>query len=157
MQATQDPDLGDQLIGGMAGVGVFRWEAQKWRPEFYSGLVELFNDGWFYAVKLELVCPFDRVRNHPNFRTNGQKVADANSVVIEAIRVRIVNRTQLQTGEAIYFYWDPLHEANPNYGPWVQGWTRPAMPDHIMEMVLRHFLGRGIGVAAGEPAEGVTQ
>ena len=32
MQASQDPDLGDQLTGGMSGVGVFRWDAQKWRP-----------------------------------------------------------------------------------------------------------------------------
>ena len=96
MPAPQDPDLGDQLTGGMAGVGVFRWEAQKWHPDFYSGLVELFNDGWFYAVKLELVCPSDRARNRPNFKNNGQKVADANSVTIEAIHVRIVNRAQLQ-------------------------------------------------------------
>ena len=158
MQESKDPDAGGQLIGGMAGAGCVGWESQKKRcAESYSGLVELFNDGWFYAVKLELLCPSDRVRSHSSYKSNGQKVAEANSVIIDAIHVRIVNRTHLQPSEAVFFYWDPLHVANPKYGPWAEGWRRPAMPEPIMDMVLRYFLGRGIGEASVEPEEPVIE
>ena len=34
MQASQAPDLGDQLIGGVAGAGVFRREAQNGAQSF---------------------------------------------------------------------------------------------------------------------------
>ena len=75
MQESKDPDAGEHLIGGMAGVGCFGWESQKKRcAESYSGLIELFNDGWFYSVKLELRCPSDRVRNHPTTRATGRKL-----------------------------------------------------------------------------------
>ena len=36
------------------------------RAEFYAALIELFNDGWSYAVKLELLFPEDQLRKHPN-------------------------------------------------------------------------------------------
>ena len=82
------------MIGGMAGVVVFIWESQKKKhAESYSSLMELFNDGWFYAVKLELLCPPDRARKRPIFGRNGQMVAEAGSAILGAIHVRIVNRT----------------------------------------------------------------
>ena len=80
---------------------------KKSHTESYSALAELFNNGWFFAVKLDLLCPSAMVTRHPNYKNNGQLVAPADSIIIDEAHVRIITRTQIEPGESIFFYWDP--------------------------------------------------
>ena len=83
------------------------------KAEFYAPLIELFNDGWFYAVKIERICPEPLLDRHPGYRTNGQLIAPSRAIVMDALHVRVVHQKQIQPGTNMFYYWDPSHEANP--------------------------------------------
>ena len=102
---------------------------------FYASLIELFNDGWFYAVKLEIFCPEDQLRRHANYRVNGQLVAPPRAIIIDAVHVQVIHQEQIPPSRHMYYYWDPYHEANPTQGPWVSGYRPPAVPDRIVDFV----------------------
>ena len=100
---------GGNLIGGMARVGCFSMDSAKHaiRAEYYAILIELFNDGWFHAVKLDILCPEDKLRKHGNHAKNGQLVALARDIIIDAVHVQIINVNQIPASRNIYYYWDP--------------------------------------------------
>jgi hypothetical protein len=83
------------------------------KAEFYSGLIELFNDGWFYAVKIECSCPEDLLVRHTNYKNNGQLIAPSKAIIMNALHVLVAHREQIQPGTNMFYYWDPSHEANP--------------------------------------------
>ena len=114
----KDPTENDQPSAGAESIRCVAWESQdKHNAEFYSSLVELLSDGLFYAVKLELRCPWDALKKHSNFARSGQYVTPSNKVIIDATHAQTVERTQVDPSKGVFFYWDPYHEASPLAGP----------------------------------------
>ena len=123
VRALKGSTEADQPSGGAEHIRCFAWETQdKHNAAFYSSLIELFNDGWFYAVKLELLCPWGALKRRHSFARNGQHTAPSNKVIIDAIHVQIIERSQIDSSKGVFFYWDPYHEANPLAGPWIEGY-----------------------------------
>ena len=109
--------MSEPTSGQIDEIRCFAWESQeKHDAEFYSCYVELFSDGLFYAVKLELLCPGSDLKKHHNHARTGQFVAPSQKVITDAIHVRIIGGNQLEPSTGIFHYWDPLHEANPLCG-----------------------------------------
>ena len=66
VQILTDPVTSEPTRGQIDEIRCFAWESQeKHNAEFYSCYVELLNDGWFCAVKLELRCPGIDLKKHP--------------------------------------------------------------------------------------------
>ena len=62
-------------------------------------------------------APWDALAKHSNFARNGQYIAPSGKVIIDAIHVQIIERTQIDPSKGVFFYCDPYHEANPLAGP----------------------------------------
>ena len=132
--------MSEPSSGQIGDVRCFAWESQeKHNAEFYCCYVELFSDGWLYAVKLELLCPGVDLKKHANFAKNGQLIAPYNKIIIDAIHVRVVGKNQIEPSTGIFHDWGPLHEASPLIGPWIEGYTRPAVPEPILDLIRVHL------------------
>ena len=121
--------------GGFPGVGVFK--AGTITEDFtdsYTVWCELCSDGMFYQVRVELAANPKDVIKHTNWKDNKQYSIRPGKSRLVAIHFRGLHLLQLETQHSVFWYWEPLHEANPLWGPWA-GTPNPGPTTALLEHI----------------------